>query len=488
MRAEPERDRPVESCGVFGIHAPGEDVARLSYFALYALQHRGQESAGIAVTSPGAEITSYKDMGLVNIVFSEKILRLLKGQTAIGHVRYSTTGSSTEANAQPVLAAGAREVAVAHNGNLVNTASLRTELESSGLQLKSTSDTEVIAELIARSRETDPAAAAVESLRKLRGAFSLAMLVDGRLLAARDAHGFRPLCIGSLGAGKWVVASETCALSIIGASFVREIEPGEMVAIDSDGIRSIRYAESNRSALCVFEFIYFARPDSIMMGRSLHTCRKNMGRNIARESPVEGDVIVAIPDSGVPAAIGYSAETGIPYDHGLIKNRYVWRTFIQPDQSMRDLGVKIKLNPLTESVRGRRVILVDDSIVRGSTTSQIVNMFRQHGAREVHVRVSSPPLRHPCFYGIDMATREELVASTRSVKEVGKLLGCDSLAYLSIDGMVAATGLPGDCFCKACFDADYPVPLPTQLPLDKLLFEVNKNNNGVVLPERLRKK
>jgi amidophosphoribosyltransferase len=480
-------DKQEESCGVFGIFAPGDDVARLAYFSLYALQHRGQESAGIAVTSPCSDITSYKDMGLVNLVFSEKILRLLKGQMAIGHVRYSTTGSSVEANAQPVLAEGKHNVAVAHNGNLVNTADLRADLEASGQQLKSTSDTEVFAELIARSEEDKIEDAIVESLRKARGAFSLAMLADGKLVAARDEHGFRPLCLGTIGDGKWVVASETCALSIIGAKFVREIDPGEIVFIDSDGPRSVRFAEPKRQSLCIFEFIYFARPDSIMMGKSLHTCRKKMGGKIAREAPVQGDLVVAVPDSGIPAAIGYAAETGIPYDHGFNKNRYVGRTFIQPDQSMRDLGVRIKLNPLIENIEGKRIIMVDDSIVRGSTSKQIIKMLYNNGAKEVHVRVSSPPIKHPCFYGIDMATRGELIASSNSVEEVRMKLGCNTLAYLSIDGLVESVGGTTDNFCMACFDGNYPIQIPQQLPLDKWLFEENRNN-GVRYPENPKKK
>ncbi len=481
-----ESDKMEEACGVFGIYAPDEDVARLTYFSLYSLQHRGQESAGIAASS-GDEITCYKEMGLVNLVFTEKILKLLKGKVAIGHVRYSTTGSSIQANAQPVVAEGKREVAVAHNGNLVNTMTLRQELEDQGCVFKGSSDTEVMAEMLARSDAPDVEKAALEVLPKFKGAFSLAILSEGKLIGARDANGIRPLCIGKLCDGKYAVSSETCGLSIIGAEFVREIAPGEMVVIDSDGLRSYKYSGSERQALCVFEFIYFARPDSLMLGKTLYTCRKRMGMIVAKEAPVEADVVVCVPDSGTPAAIGYSEAAGIPYDQGLIKNRYVGRTFIQPDQYMRDLGVKIKLNPLSDNIKGKRVVLVDDSIVRGSTSGQIVRMLYAQGAKEVHLRVSSPPVKHSCFYGIDTATREELIASIRTVDEIRDVIGCDSLAYLSIDGMIEATGLDKNSFCTACFDESYPVPIPHQLPLDKLLFEPNNNGNGVVLPEAVRK-
>lgn len=475
MRVGNDWDRPREACGVFAVYAPGEDVSRLTYFGLYALQHRGQESAGIAVTSE-KEIICYKDMGLVNLVFTEKTLRLLKGKIALGHVRYSTTGSSIEANAQPIVAYGNRIVAVAHNGNLVNTTSLRADLEERGTQLKSTSDTEVIAELIAQSEAPTFEEAVKEAALQIKGTFSVATISEGKLIALRDPNGIRPLCIGSLGPGKWVVTSETCALSIIGATFVREIEPGEMVIIENGELRSMRYAPFERQALCVFEFIYFARPDSVMMGQTLHTCRENMGANIAQQNPVDADVVLCVPDSGTPAAIGYAREAGIPYDIGLYKNRYVGRTFIQPDQTMRELGIRIKLNPLTDSFKGKRVVLVDDSIVRGTTSSKIVKMIYDSGAKEVHVRVSSPPIKHPCYYGIDMATREELLASNRSIEEIRQVLGCDTLDYLNIDRMIAATGLPKDKFCAACFDGEYPVPIPQQLRLDKLLFEPNGKN------------
>jgi amidophosphoribosyltransferase len=477
MRAEDRPDKPKEACGVFAVYAPDEDVSRLTYFGLYALQHRGQESAGIATTF-GGEITCYKDMGLVNLVFTEKILRLLKGKAALGHIRYSTTGSSVEANAQPVVADGVRHVAVAHNGNLVNTNTLRCELEANGCLFSTTSDTEVIAKMIAESNAPTLEEAVRETLPKLKGAFSVGILSEGKLIGARDPHGNRPLCIGSFGDGKWVLSSETCALSIIGAEFFREVEPGEIVVISDGKLSAMRYSEPARTALCIFEFIYFARPDSIMMGKTLNTCRGNMGKNIARQAPVDADIVFCVPDSGSPAAIGYAAETGIPYDIGFVKNRYVGRTFIQPDQSMRDLGIRMKLNPLGDNIKGKRIILVDDSIVRGTTSSKIVKMLYHQGAKEVHVRVSSPPIKYPCFYGIDMATREELLASNRTVEDIRQFIGCDSLEYLNINGLFDATGLDKSNFCAACFNEDYPVPIPQQLPLDKLLFEQNGRKNG----------
>ncbi|HOO56901.1 MAG TPA: amidophosphoribosyltransferase [bacterium] len=470
MKAGHDLDKPKEACGVFGLYAPGEDVSRLIYFGLYALQHRGQESAGIAVTS-GSEINCYKDMGLVNLVFNENILRLLKGTTGIGHVRYSTTGSSIKINSQPIHSRGEREVAVAHNGNLINTSSLRAELESNGLIFKSTSDTELISEMIAKSTEPTAEAAVESCLEKLKGAFSLVILTENKLFAIRDELGMRPLCIGTLGDNKWVVASESCAFGIIGAKFVRQVEPGEMVIIEDGKLTSKKYKDSKKEALCIFEYIYFARPDSIMLGQSLYNCRKRLGANLAKEVPTEADVVISVPDSGTPAAIGYAHETGIPFEQGLIKNRYVGRTFIQPDQNMRDLGVKIKLNPLMECIEGKRVIMVDDSIVRGSTSRQIIKMLYNCGAKEVHVRVSCPPVKNPCYYGIDMATSEELLASSRSVEEIREILGCDSIAYLSINGMINATGSECSHFCKACFDGEYPIKIPHQLALDKLVFE-----------------
>ena len=475
-------DKLKEACGVFGIYAPDEDVARRSYFALYSLQHRGQESAGIAVSS-GKNISCYKKMGLVSQVFNEEILRLLKGRMAIGHVRYSTTGASTEANAHPVLAGNGakrstaeylREVAVAHNGNLVNTAELRADMERRGISFSSTSDTEVIAEMIAMEPAATSEDAVAAVLPRLKGVFSLAILCEDKLIAARDPFGIRPLCIGRMSDGRYAAASETCAFNIIGAKFEREVLPGEMIIISESGMESRIYTEAPREAMCIFEFIYFARPDSIMHGQRLYTCRKNMGRKIYEESPVEADVVISVPDSGTPAAIGYAAAAGIPFEDGLIKNRYVGRTFIQPDQQMRELGVKIKLCPLEDNIRGKRIVVVDDSIVRGNTSSQIIAMLYDAGAKEVHMRVSCPPLKFPCFYGIDMATRKELLASSHSVEQIRQKLGCDSLAYLSIEGMIEAAGGVNK-FCLACFNEDYPIPLPQQLPLDKLQFE-NSNS------------
>ncbi|HPN94227.1 MAG: Amidophosphoribosyltransferase precursor [bacterium ADurb.Bin236] len=492
MKAGFEQDKMKDACGVFAIHAPDKDVARLAYFALFSLQHRGQESAGIAVYSD-KEIVCYKNMGLVTLVFDEKILRLLKGKMAVGHVRYSTTGSSNEVNAQPILAGsntirhskscGAkyrRQVAVAHNGNLVNTATLREELQEQGVEFETSSDTEVIAEMIAMSDKPTAEEAVADSLRQARGAFSIVALCEGKIFAARDSFGIRPLCLGKLGDGNWAVASETCAFSIIGAQFEREIRPGELVIIDDSGVKSVDYTKPQREALCIFEFIYFARPDSTMLGQTLYTVRKNLGAILAAESQVEADVVISVPDSGTPAAIGFAQASGIPFVDGLIKNRYVGRTFIQPNQEMRELGVKMKLNPLSDNIRGKRVVMVDDSIVRGSTSSKIVSLLRANGATEVHVRVSSPPVKFPCFYGIDTASREELVASQLSVEQIKEMLGADSLSYISEEGMFKATSMDRHNFCSACFTEEYPIPIPQQLHLEKLMYENGKKQENRV--------
>jgi amidophosphoribosyltransferase len=492
MKAELDSDKMKDACGVFAIHAPDKDVARITYFALFSLQHRGQESSGIAVYS-GKEIVCYKNMGLVTLVFDEKILKLLKGRMAVGHVRYSTTGSSNEVNAQPILAGPEvkkqqngcgpkyyREVAVAHNGNLVNTATLRSELEEEGVEFATSSDTEVIAEMISTSDKPTAEEAVISSLRQLRGAFSLVILCDGKIFAARDSLGIRPLCLGKLGEDKWLAASETCAFSIIGAQFEREIKPGELVIIDDSGVKSIEYVKPQREALCIFEFIYFARPDSTMLGQTLYTVRKNLGAILAEESPADADVVISVPDSGTPAAIGFAQASGIPFVDGLIKNRYVGRTFIQPNQEMRELGVKMKLNPLSDNIRGKRVVMVDDSIVRGSTSSKIVSLLRANGATEVHVRVSSPPVKFPCFYGIDTASREELVASQLSVEQIRVMLGADSLSYISEEGMFKATSMDRHNFCSACFTEEYPIPIPQQLHLEKLMYENGKKQENRV--------
>ncbi|MEW6202816.1 MAG: amidophosphoribosyltransferase [bacterium] len=463
-------DKLHEACGVFGIYAPDEDVARLTYFGLYALQHRGQESAGIAV-SAGGDISCYTDMGLVTRAFTEKILSMMKGDAAIGHVRYSTTGSSVQANAQPIIAEGKRTVALGHNGNLVNVFRFRDELERDGVVLKSTTDSEIMAQMIARDEAETTEDAIINVASKVRGAFSVAMLCDGKVYGFRDPFGIRPLSIGRLNNSGWVIASESCAFRVIGAEFVRDAEPGEIIMLDGDGYHSVHQMESPRCATCVFEFIYFARPDSYILDQLLYQCRKRMGETLAQESPVDADVVISVPDSGTPAAIGFARASRIPYEEGFIKNRYVARTFIQPDEHIRSLGIKIKLNPIMETIEGKRVVLVDDSIVRGTTSSQIVRILYEQGAKEVHIRVSSPPVKHPCFYGIDTAEREELLASSRNVEKIRNFLQADSVAYLSIEGMIRATCVDRDKFCLACFNGDYPIAIPQQLHLTKLTFE-----------------
>ena len=456
-------------CGIFGIHAPERDVARLSYFGLFALQHRGQESAGIAVSDAG-RLTALREMGLVTQAFSEQKLRGLRGQTAIGHCRYSTTGSTHWANAQPIVQHGpARTVALAHNGNLTNTGELRAELLRDGARLSSTSDTEVIAALIARDpRPLEEAVAA--TMARIEGAFSAVLLSEGKLVGFRDPDGIRPLALGRLD-GDPLLASETCAFDLIGAEPVRELRPGELVVADAEGLRTDQaVAPRGSGALCIFEFIYFARPDSTLRGVELHGARVRMGERLAAEAPVEADLVMAIPDSGTPAAIGFARASGIPFQEGLIKNRYVGRTFIQPDQGLRERGVRMKFNPLGE-VRGKRVVVVDDSIVRGSTTRQIVAMLFESGAEEVHVRISSPPIVSPCFYGIDMAGEDELIAATRSVEDVRDEIAATSLAYLSLEGLQEATRRPADSFCRACLTRDYPTRIPEDLRLAKLRFE-----------------
>jgi amidophosphoribosyltransferase len=456
-------------CGIFGVHAPGRDVARLSYFGLFALQHRGQESAGIAVLDKG-RITVLRDMGLVTQVFSEQKLRGLRGQTAIGHSRYSTTGSTHWANAQPIVHRGpARTVALGHNGNLTNTSELRAELVADGARLSSTSDTEVIAALIAR--DPSPLEEAVAgTMARIEGAFSAVLLSEGQLVGFRDPDGIRPLALGRL-EDDWVLASETCAFDLLGAEAVRELQPGELVVLDDDGCRAGQaVAPRGDGALCIFEFIYFARPDSKLRGVELHGARLRMGERLAAEAPVEADLVMAVPDSGTPAATGFARASGIPFQEGLIKNRYVGRTFIEPDQGLREHGIRMKFNPLAE-VKGKRVVVVDDSIVRGSTTRQIVAMLFEAGALEVHVRISSPPIVSPCFYGIDMANEDDLIAGGRSVDEVRELIGASSLAYLSLDGLQEATRRPEDTFCRACLTRRYPTRIPDDLRLAKLRFE-----------------
>ena len=456
-------------CGVFGIYAPGRDIARLTYFGLYAQQHRGQESAGIA-TSDSGQLVTLRDMGLVAQVFDEARLRGLGGEAAIGHCRYSTTGSTHWVNSQPIVQHGkARSVALGHNGNLTNTAALREQLIERGIRLSSTSDTEVIAALIAHDeRPLEEAVAA--TMAQIEGAFSAVVLSEGKLVGFRDPDGIRPLAVGRL-EDDWLLASENCAFDLIGAETVRELLPGEMVTIDADGCRSTQAEQAaENQSLCIFEYIYFARPDSTLGDVELHGARVQMGELLAGEAPVEADMVIPIPDSGTPAAIGFARASGIPYTDGLIKNRYVGRTFIEPDQAMREQGIRAKFNPLAE-ISGKRVIVVDDSIVRGSTTSQIVAMLFDAGAREVHVRISSPPIVSPCFYGIDMADQEELIAAGRAIEDIRERIGASSLAYLSLDALQQATRQPPNSVCRACLTGEYPTVIPDDLKLRKLRFE-----------------
>ena len=453
-------------CGVFGIRSEERDVSRLAYFGLFALQHRGQESAGIAVSDAG-RLTVVRDMGLVAQVFNEQQLQALPGEVAIGHTRYSTTGANRWANAQPLIHHGrARTVALGHNGNLVNVEELRVELEEDGVRLGSGSDTEVIAGLIARDMASLPEAVA-NAMGRLEGAYSVTALVEDTLVAFRDPFGFRPLTIGRIGED-WVVASETCALDLIGAKAVRDVCPGEVVWIDEAGLHCAQALPAGRNALCIFEHVYLARPDSRVGGVEVHGARVRMGERLAREAPVEADLVIGIPDSGTPAAIGFSNASGIPFNEGLIKNRYVARTFIQPDQAMREQGIRMKFNPLDE-VAGRRIVVVDDTIVRANTTRQLVAMLLDAGAAEVHVRISSPPVVSPCFYGIDFPDEDELPAAHRSVEEMRELIGASSLHYLSVEGMQEATLLPEGSTCRACFTRDYPTQVPPRP--EKLRFE-----------------
>jgi amidophosphoribosyltransferase len=462
-------DELREECGVFGVYAPGMDVARLSYFGLYALQHRGQESAGIA-TADGTDIKVHTRMGLVNTAFSEENLKSLGGHIAIGHTRYSTTGSSLPENAGPMVArCHFGTLAVSHNGNLVNSDILRRELQESGVEFKSTTDSEVLTWRIALNFGPDIVSRIKQAMARFIGAYSLTVLTPDSLVGLRDPHGIRPLCLGKIDNG-WVLASETCAFQTIGASFVRELEPGEIVVIDEDGLRSYPPEDGRkRQATCIFETIYFARPDSHMMGDRLHLTRQRMGAELYREHPVEADVVIPLPDSSVPAAIGFAQESGIRYAEGLIKNRYIGRTFIQPDQRLRDQGVKLKFNALPEVLEGQRVALIDDTIVRGTTSKPIIDLLRQNGAREVHMRVHAPPIKWPCYLGVDMAKRSELIAANLSVEEIGERIGADSIGYLSLEGLMRAINAGDDCFCTGCLTGQYPVPV--QMEMDKLSLE-----------------
>ncbi len=471
----PGEKGPQDQCGVFGVWAPGEEVAKLSFFGLYALQHRGQESAGIA-TADGEKILVFKDMGLVSQVFNEAALESLQGHIAVGHTRYSTTGSSHWRNAQPTLGKTAYgTVALGHNGNLTNTAELMELLEKrypnheGDLRSGNTTDTAVLTALLAGNADSSLEATALELLPQVKGAYCLVFMDESTLYAARDPQGVRPLVLGRLERG-WVVASESAALDIVGASFVREIEPGELIAIDENGLRSSKFAETKRAG-CVFEYVYLARPDTAINGQVVYEARVEMGRTLAREYPVDADLVMPTPESGTPAAIGYSEQSGIPFGHGLVKNAYVGRTFIQPSQTIRQLGIRLKLNPLREAIAGKRLIVVDDSIVRGNTQRALVKMLKEAGAAEVHVRISSPPITWPCFYGIDFASRAELIASGLGVEEVRQSIGADSLGYLSREGMVAATKQDENSLCTACFSGQYPIELPAADRLGKNLLE-----------------
>ena len=449
------RDGPRDECGVFGVYAPGHDVSRLAYFALYALQHRGQESAGIAAAQNG-HILTVRDQGLVSQVFDEQKLRALTGDMAVGHVRYSTTGANSWENTQPVWRADRRELALAHNGNLVNAVELHGEQLAAGVDFRSTSDSEVMAALLSNHPADTLEDAIADTMTKLKGAYSTVVLTKDRICAFRDPHGLRPMALGQIG-DRFVVASESCAFDIIGAKYMREVMPGELVTLCDKGLQTRMVVEGERKAFCVFEHIYFARPDSRLEGKVVQGSRSRMGEILAREAPVDADVVIAVPDSGNAAARGYAKASGLPQDDGFVKNRYVARTFIQPGQELRKHGLRLKFNPLPDVVRGKRLVVVDDSIVRGNTTRQIVQMLRDAGASEVHLRISAPPIRHPCHYGVDMSTREEMIAHNQTVAEIAQELGCDSLAYLSLEGVYEAIGSPREAHCDACFSGEYPL-------------------------------
>jgi amidophosphoribosyltransferase len=457
-----------ESCGVFGVYASGVNVAQATFFALFALQHRGQESAGIAVTD-GNEIKVHTRMGLVSQAFTETDLTLLKGHISIGHNRYSTTGSSRPTNAQPIIVKSeGLTIALAHNGNIINSKLLCDELQERGYHFHTSTDSEVIANLILASPGQNWQQKIGHAMHRLQGAYSLVILTEDKLIGVRDPFGVRPLCLGTIDSG-WSIASESCALDHIGAQFTREIEPGEIVVIDSQGVKSFN-KKDGKKALCIFEYIYFARPDSIIQGKLLYQTREAMGRILAEEYPVDADFVMGVPDSATAAGIGYANASGIPYCEGLLKNRYVGRTFIEPDQRIREIGVQLKFNPLSRIIAGKKLVVVDDSIVRGTTTPRVVSLLKKAGASEVHLRICAPPIRYPCFFGVDMATRWELIAARKTIPEIREHLGADSLGYLSLDGLIRAVDLPRDIFCLACFTGVYPIPV--QIEMDKLALEV----------------
>lgn len=485
---DPQEKGPQDACGLFGVWAPGEEVAKLTYFGLYALQHRGQESAGIAVGNT-EQILVYKDMGLVSQVFDESTLNTLVGHVAVGHTRYSTTGGSVWQNAQPTLGATpAGTVALGHNGNLTNTAELlelvreRVGTTSGELRYGNTTDTALITALLGSYSGQSFDENAADVLSRVRGGFSLVFCDETTLYAARDPQGVRPLVLGRLERG-WVVASETAALDIVGASFIREIEPGELVTIDADGLRSRRFAAAAPKG-CLFEFVYLARPDTRISDRSVHLTRVEIGRRLAREHPAEADLVIPVPESGTPAAVGYAEESGIPYGIGLVKNSYVGRTFIQPSQTLRQLGIRLKLNPLREIVAGKRLVVVDDTIVRGNTQRALVRMLREAGAAEIHVRISSPPVSWPCFYGIDFATRAELIATGLTTDEICRSIGADSLGHVSLDALVESTTVPKNDLCRACFDGVYPITVPTGSGAEALGQDALPGVSGCESPDR----
>jgi amidophosphoribosyltransferase len=469
-------DNPEEACGVFGVYAPGEQVGRLTYFGLHALQHRGQESAGIAV-GDGHTLTVVKDLGLVPQVFKDSDLDTLDGHLSVGHTRYSTTGSSTNwENAQPMLSSiGPNTIALAHNGNLVNTVELRDGLKGHGIKFRSTTDSEVMATLVDHfTQEHHSLRGGIrETMALIKGAYSVVMITEEALYAFRDPSGVRPLVLGKLDDRGWVVSSETCGLDIIGAEFVRELGAGELIKISEAGLESEQAVPAERPSLCMFEFVYFARPDSVMYDCSLYAARQTMGAAIAVSAPVEADLVIGVPDSGTPSAVGFAQASGIPFGEGLIKNRYVGRTFISPSDTLRQQGIRLKLNPLKHILAGKRVIVVDDSIVRGNTSRKLVALLRESGATEVHMRITSPPVRWPCFYGIDTDTQEQLIASSKSVEEVRDFIGADSLAYLSVEDMVSATGRRADEYCLACFTGEYPIEIPDAVKKGKMALEAS---------------
>ncbi|MBX7135539.1 MAG: amidophosphoribosyltransferase [Fimbriimonadaceae bacterium] len=461
-------DRPKEECGVVGLYTPSEEAARVAFFALFALQHRGQESAGIAV-SDGSQVRMHKDMGLVAQVFNEEILHTLPGNLAVGHTRYSTTGSSVLRNAQPIYCQSlVGEIAVAHNGNLINARELRAELEAEGEHFDGTNDSEVIARLMVRNLHRGPEHAVAAVMERIKGAYSVIILTPHMVIGFRDPNGIRPLVAGRVADG-FMMASESCAFGPIGGVVEHELAPGEMAILDQAGMRFAQGAPAAGNNMCLFEFIYFARPDSRMYATTLYSARERMGENLAKEHPVEADAVVPVPDSGIPAALGYSRQSGIPYVEGMTKSRYIHRTFIQPDQRMREMGVRMKLTPLVEHIEGKRIILVDDSIVRATTTKQIVRLLFEAGAKEIHVRITAPPIKYPCFYGIDMASKGELAAARMTIDQIRDHVGATTLGYLSIEGATSAVGPDSSNFCLACFSGNYPIAVPEDL--SKMAFE-----------------